>query len=240
MFSLLSSPYCAPAGAADTSFTPLFRLLDNFDSYSREAQSTPRTQTPSRNHPKARRSVAPRSSSSNPFKPKFDVRETETTYELHGELPGLERENVQIEFTEPQTIVISGRVERTYETKPTTEATPEVAEQKTETHSSHHATVEDDPEDFENISTTSSTGRATPTETPKTEVAKPATPAPEVQKAPAEKYWLWERSVGEFSRTFSFPSRVDQDAVTASLDNGVLSVTVPKAKKHETRRIAIN
>jgi HSP20 family molecular chaperone IbpA len=62
----------------------------------------------------------------------------------------------------------------------------------------------------------------------------------EKTKAPFDKYWVQERSIGEFARTFSFPSRVDQDAVSANLNNGVLSLVIPKAKKHEARRIAIN
>ncbi len=49
-----------------------------------------------------------------------------------------------------------------------------------------------------------------------------------------------ERSVGEFSRSFSFPVRVDQDAVKASMKNGILSILVPKAKKHESRKIDIS
>jgi hypothetical protein len=62
------------------------------------------------------------------------------------------------------------------------------------------------------------------------------------QKKPADKakYWLTERSIGEFSRSFNFPTRVDQDTVSANFKDGILSVIVPKAKKHETRRIAVN
>lgn len=41
-------------------------------------------------------------------------------------------------------------------------------------------------------------------------------------------YWVSERSVGEFHRTFTFPSRVDNEGVKAKLKDGILSVTVPK------------
>jgi HSP20 family molecular chaperone IbpA len=47
------------------------------------------------------------------------------------------------------------------------------------------------------------------------------------------KYWPTERSMGEFSRNFNFPVLVDQDGVTANLKDGILSVLVPKANKHE-------
>ena len=59
------------------------------------------------------------------------------------------------------------------------------------------------------------------------------------QEQPGFKYWISERSVGEFERRFSFPGRVNQDAVRASLRNGILSVVVPKVVKGEARRIVI-
>ncbi|KAK3370916.1 heat shock protein 30 [Lasiosphaeria ovina] len=215
MMSFLSSPlYSAPS---EPTFTPLFRLLNDFDTYSREVQGDQQGSAAS-----GRRSKVAT------FKPKFDVRETEKTYELHGELPGIERENLTIEFTDPQTIVVRGRVERTYENKPEEHAGANTTDDH-DNHSvtSHKATVEDDPE--ESHSATS----------PETQVAKTA--GAEVQKAaPNHKYWVYERSIGEFSRTFSFPGRVDQEAVSAGLNNGILTVSVPKAKKHEARRIAIN
>ncbi|EGO52865.1 heat shock protein 30 [Neurospora tetrasperma FGSC 2508] len=189
---------------SDPSFTNLFRLLDDFDTYTREVQGSA-PETGSRRHTQPTRT----------FSPKFDVRETEQTYELHGELPGIDRDNVQIEFTDPQTIVIRGRVERNYTAGTPPAQVAGVLTEKGEPHSpaAHHATVEDDV-DEDNRS--------------------------EKPKAPAEKYWVSERSIGEFSRTFSFPGRVDQNAVSASLNNGILTITVPKAKKHETIRIAIN
>ncbi|KAK5659156.1 hypothetical protein OQA88_1246 [Cercophora sp. LCS_1] len=229
MMSFFSSPFYAPS---EPTFTPLFRLLDDFDSYNREAQQCqPRN---GRQRPAHR---APALS----FKPKFDVRETETTYELHGELAGIERENLNIEFTDPQTLVVHGRIERTYESKP--EETPAPAPEETQERSAspsnfHRATVEDDPEEPSTPRSASPT--PTPAETPKTEVAKVA--SAEVEKAaPANntKVWLSERSVGEFTRTFTFPGLIDQEGVNATLENGILSVTVPKVTKPQTRRIAI-
>ena len=132
--------------------------------------------------------------------------------------------------------------------KPTPSAATEPTEAEMRRHS-HQATVEDDPED-EN--TPASSRSASPWTEVVAEVAEPATQEltkPAAQEvapaaAPAEsqeqpRFWRWERSVGEFSRVFSFPSRVDHDAVTATFNNGILSVTVPKAKKMATRRIVI-
>jgi len=62
----------------------------------------------------------------------------------------------------------------------------------------------------------------------------------ESSSKPSSKYWLSERSFGEFSRVFSFPSSVNQDKVEAKFENGVLDITVPKSEKSGTRKIPIS
>jgi len=204
---------------SDPSFTSLFRLLDEFDSYSREARGNNNER--SRQHGRHPLST---------FQPKFDVRETDNAYELHGELPGLERDQINIEFTDPQTLVIRGRTERSYTAGTPPAGLVEGGEQQqsagaiTEKGEEHAPATPKDNESNGNGGEVANTQANTQVKT----------------KPPFEKYWVQERSVGEFARTFSFPSRVDQEAVSASLNSGVLSLVVPKAKKHEARRIAIN
>lgn len=48
-----------------------------------------------------------------------------------------------------------------------------------------------------------------------------------------------ERGHGAFSRTFEFASRIDVDAVTADLTNGVLTITLPKAIRQPARKIEV-
>jgi len=197
------------------SFTPLFRLLDEFDSYTRGNNG----------HNHGQRAHHRRGGNlgfANTFNPKFDVRETDAAYELHGELPGVERDNVSIEFTDPQTLVIRGRAERSY-----TAGTPPAG--LVEGGAQMTGAIKEKGEE-EGPASTGDKNAGEKSVSKKEEETKP----------PFEKYWVQERSVGEFARTFSFPSRVDQEAVSASLNNGILSLTIPKAKKHETRRIAIN
>jgi HSP20 family protein len=50
---------------------------------------------------------------------------------------------------------------------------------------------------------------------------------------------LQERSPAAFSRTLPLPGRVDGEAVTATLKDGVLTVTLPKAKETLPRQIAV-
>ncbi|KAI9665074.1 MAG: hypothetical protein M1821_006522 [Bathelium mastoideum] len=192
-----------PAGE----FAPLFRMLDDYASH-----------TASREGSGLSNAAALRS-----FTPKFDIREAKDNYELHGELPGIDQKDINIEFSDANTLTISGRTERSYEqgAKPT--AAIEAA-------NPHQATVEEEGE----ASTAQSTSEA---------VATPATTeaTQDVSKGTTDgsRYWVSERSIGSFSRSFSFPNRVDHEAVKASLKDGILNILVPKAKAPEVRKITI-
>lgn len=48
-----------------------------------------------------------------------------------------------------------------------------------------------------------------------------------------------ERPSGAFERTVRVPSSVDRDGITAHFESGVLTVTLPKAKTAQPRRIEI-
>lgn len=56
-----------------------------------------------------------------------------------------------------------------------------------------------------------------------------------------EKYSVHrqERTPIRFSRSFSLPCRIDAEAASASLKNGVLTVTLPKAAEAQPRKIAV-
>ena len=175
------------------------------------------------------------------FNPRFDVKETKEGYTLEGELPGVDQKDVTVEWTDHNTLQIKGRSEHNREegTRPSAavEAAPEKAQiddTESSTGSYHKATVED--EYSGTVAESSSTADATPATTPAASEA--ATEQPK-QQTNASKFWVSERSVGEFSRTFSFPNRVDQENVKASLKNGILSIVVPKASAPETRRINV-
>jgi HSP20 family molecular chaperone IbpA len=184
-------------------FSPFFRLLDDYDRTSRSAFNTGMRELRS-------------------FSPKFDVKELKDAYELHGELPGIEQKNINIEWTDSNTLSISGRTEHHHESGERPAGF--IEEGESSSHEYHKPTVEDEA--------------GPSTEAKESAVAK--TGPKEVTKAEdASKYWVSERSVGEFHRSFSFPSRVDQEAVKASLKNGILSIVVPKAKATQPRKITI-
>jgi HSP20 family molecular chaperone IbpA len=178
------------------------------------------------------------------FNPRFDLKETKDAYSLEGELPGIEQKDLNIEFTDAHTLVIKGRTERQSESGRRPQAVEgekkaaiEETSASSETGSvkSHRATVEDEEPANSSASAENKAEVAAPTAAPaEQQVAKA-----EEQRPAEQQYWISERHVGEFTRSFSFPHRVNQEAVKASLKNGILSIVVPKAPAPESRRIAI-
>ena len=120
---------------------------------------------------------------------------------------------------------------------------------------SYHATVEDDVEDdksdFEVVNTPQTNTPAPPQQVPGGPAADEKTRDEPAAAASLEetvkeqrkrrcagngrKYWVSERSTGVFHRTFSFAGLVDQEAVKATLENGLLTVVVPKRKPYVAR-----
>lgn len=49
-----------------------------------------------------------------------------------------------------------------------------------------------------------------------------------------------EYNIGHFARSFTLSSKIDQQSIAASLANGVLTLTLKKARDAMPRRIAVN
>jgi HSP20 family protein len=64
-----------------------------------------------------------------------------------------------------------------------------------------------------------------------------ARPAPEVSEG--ENYVRLERRYGPFRRSFSIGVPLQQDKVTASYENGVLEVRLPKAEEVKPKRVEV-
>ena len=52
-------------------------------------------------------------------------------------------------------------------------------------------------------------------------------------------YYRLERATGAFSRSLTLPEGIDPDAVSATFDNGVLEVRIPKPAEAKPRRVQI-
>lgn len=187
-------------------FAPVFRMFDDYD-----------RQTFSNFDRQFNRITS--------FNPKFDVKETKSGYELHGELPGIEQKDINIEWTNHNTLTISGRHEHAREEAhaPASESNESPAPKKLE----NQPIVEDEAAE-PNTSTESQPVQ----QSQQLDAAKQ-------EDTPKEKYWVIERTVGEFHRTFTFPVGVDQDAVKASLKNGILSILIPREATSQPKKVQI-
>ncbi|KAL4975776.1 HSP20-like chaperone [Aspergillus desertorum] len=195
-------------------FAPLFQLLDDYDMH----QATRR---PNKKVTNVRT-----------FAPKFDVYEQGDRYYLDGELPGVDQSNIEIEFTDPQTLVIKGRSERNYHKGQQSE--PD-ADDRSET--SSVKSLQPTVEDWDEMNDATPAVDPTSASTPKGKAVEKTSSTK--SQEPAYKFWASERSIGEFHRTFAFPSRVDQDAVRASLNNGILSVVLPKEPAPQLKKVRV-
>ncbi|OAA47084.1 heat shock protein 30 [Metarhizium rileyi] len=88
--------------ASNQSLSPLMRFLHDVDKYSRHLKEHPRHHGQSGGHSRA-------------FFPNFDAGELSSSHELCGELPGLERDDVKIEFSGPRTLEIRGTIRSGYD-----------------------------------------------------------------------------------------------------------------------------
>lgn len=55
-----------------------------------------------------------------------------------------------------------------------------------------------------------------------------------------ENYRRVERQYGSFTRTFTLPTTVDSDKVSANYDKGVLNITLPKKAEAKPKQIKVN
>jgi HSP20 family protein len=53
------------------------------------------------------------------------------------------------------------------------------------------------------------------------------------------KYHRREREQGRFSRIISMPERVNRDKIEAKLDDGILTITIPKAESEKPKQISV-
>jgi len=62
----------------------------------------------------------------------------------------------------------------------------------------------------------------------------------EEKKVGAAETYRSERYVGRFQRTFSLPTAVTEDKITASYKDGVLTVTLPKSEEAKAKQIPVS
>ncbi|KAF5549128.1 heat shock 30 [Fusarium mexicanum] len=222
---------------------PLYHLLRELDQSVQQPQRKRQCQPQQKS--RAQASCPAYRVNSRPWEPRFEAHETEDSFVLYGELPGMNKEHVTVEFPEPRKLVVSGKVERFTESpkeaETTTENTaPEAAiesdNEDTRSRSSYQATVEDDIDDdeFEVLSHASEKSKTVSQPEPETLSEKAQEKQPEQPEEPKRSGYS-----KEFSRYFTFPTYINHDAVTADLKDGLLTIVIPKATP-KSQRIIIN
>lgn len=184
----------------------------------------------------------------NCFIPRFDLEEDTRFYYFYGEIPGAKAEDITIEPHDSHTLVIygtthspsSGHILPTLggelingnerSARPPTQApsTGSTEEAKADiTSDGNKPPLSLSPQNHNRHSPTSYIEPGSATKAP---------PRPE------HKTLLSERLVGDFHRTFAFPMPVLEEAIRASIEDGVLSLLIPKKQKNdreEVKRVAI-
>lgn len=61
----------------------------------------------------------------------------------------------------------------------------------------------------------------------------------EEKETQEENYWLKERHVGSFARAITIPTEIRSEKTEASFENGVLTLTLPKAEEVKPKQIKI-
>ena len=62
----------------------------------------------------------------------------------------------------------------------------------------------------------------------------------QLEPIPSENYFIQECYWGSFSRSYVLPVAVDPDAATATLQDGILTLRLPRIEKSKTRIVKIN
>lgn len=195
--------------------------------------------------------------SSHHYYPRFDIEEHEQSYELYGDLPGVQQTSLKIETTNDHTIEISGTTLHHHEVESPlasgggqTEVTHHEAAAKLS--DSHPTSVQPDTEFVANgkPAAPGSNGNQAELlkdvldggELTKTHGHHPDqyhTGKPTVAKETKVKHLMTERQHGEFHRIFTFSNSIKEKEVKAKYENGILHVTVPKGPAPVKNNISV-
>lgn len=138
--------------------------------------------------------------------PKVNLKETPEAYLIEGEVPGVEKKDISLDWVDDSTLVLKTKSEKVVEHKPSAPADDESQTQKAAEGQTSEPSTE--------VTTTNANKEIAHTE------HKPV-------------YHHVERSTGSYMRAFQLPGNVKHDEVKAALKNGVLTVTIPKVQDND-------
>jgi HSP20 family molecular chaperone IbpA len=215
----------------DRDFSPILNYIDEFD-----------------------RHFSGRHRFVNCFIPRFDLEEDAHNYYLYGDIPGANVNDITVEAHDNHTLVIYGKTVRPgpdrrgdgeeVNAREDQEFVKVMVEDHEHVQHPDHKTSAPAPSGDDQEAVTVSTQAA-----PAPSTAVPSFPPPPTQaehphhqrhssvaqgqqrQHSDHRILLSERLVGDFHRTFAFPQPVVEEGVKASMENGILSLVVPKREK---------
>jgi len=180
------------------------------------------------------------------FRPKFNIRDFKDHYEITGEVPGLTKDNINIEVSD-YSLSVSGSSEHlnTNETPDPRSSSQQQGRRKHQLQPS----VEDEDADWTSASGATE-GETTKTQEqqqqqqkdgePSTEVAKKSSQTNVAQRprSPQGRMIVTERTFGSFVREFRFRDKIYR-AVTPTLEHGILKIVAKKILPEGPTRVTI-
>ncbi|MCO5572055.1 hypothetical protein L7F22_025806 [Adiantum nelumboides] len=161
--------------------------------------------------------------------PRVDIVEGADGFHLTAELPGVKKEDVNINVVDKERrLTISGTMRSEYHSGGSTEAAPATTANDQSTGSSSSSSSSSKKAEDSNAKASTDVATSMSTSTTQTAVA---------QHRPI----ISERTFGSFSRTFVLPESADLDNIKARFQDGLLKLNVAKkaAEKQRPRAVAI-
>ncbi|KAG4099376.1 HSP20-like chaperone [Neocallimastix lanati (nom. inval.)] len=168
------------------------------------------------------------------FSPKINFGEDEKHYYLHADLPGMTKDQVKMEISEDGILTLSGKREYIYK-----DGNNDEKENENENEDKMEVEVEKEKEKEKE------SGKETETEMKidhEEEEKNKENKEKEKEKKKEEKYSMMECGYGQFERKLTLPEDIDQEHISAKMENGALDVTFNKInpdKKEHIHRIQI-
>lgn len=144
---------------------------------------------------------------------RLDIQETDTSYDIVADLPGVSKDNVNISVDGS---VLTVSAERSSSHSSTSRAT------SGEPTSSEEGSISKDKEDKKQ-GMEGEDGTTTPKE--------------DENRGPS--FLFYERSFGKTSRSIKLPRHADLESITARCHDGELHITVPKLAEQQPRRVTV-
>jgi len=226
-FTQLNSAFGTARGGVDRNFSPAINFLDEFD-----------------------RHFSHHHRFMNCYIPRFDLEEDAQFYYLYGEVPGTRTEDISVEAHDDHTLVISGTTRRLGSIHSPAHEYVKVDVPVSGIHNGEYfendgayagkAAVGQYPGPYETSpnatqpgASTTDTGNLAPAHPEERQHSREREHSKERQPHhPLQRRTLLsERLVGDFSRTFAFPTPIDEGTTRASVENGLLCLVVPKREQ---------